>query len=75
MRGPIYWEVQANLAKNFRITERTHAELKVAAYNLTNRLNRADPIVDINNSGFGTALRQGANLTGRQMEFGLKILF
>jgi hypothetical protein len=26
-------------------------------------------------SGFGTALRPGANLTGRQMEFGLKILF
>ena len=54
---------------------RWRAELKMAAYNLTNRLNRADPILDINNSGFGTALRQVANLTGRQMEFGLKILF
>ena len=75
VRGPIYWEIQANLAKTFVITERFRAELKMAAYNLTNRLNRADPIVDINNSGFGTALRQGANLTGRQMEYGLKILF
>jgi hypothetical protein len=69
----------ANLAKTFNLTERARAELKVAAYNLTNRLNRAHPIMDIkndiNNSGFGTALRQGANLTGRQMEFGLKILF
>jgi hypothetical protein len=51
------------------------AELKVAAYNLTNRLNRADPIVDITNPGFGTSLRPGANLTARQTEFGLKILF
>jgi hypothetical protein len=75
VRGPIYWEIQANLAKTFNLTERARAELKLAAYNLTNRLNRADPIVDITNSGFGTALRQGANLTGRQMEFGLKILF
>jgi hypothetical protein len=75
VKGPVYWEIQANLAKNFNLTEKVRAELKVAAYNLTNRLNRADPIVDITNSGFGTALRQGANFTGRQMEFGLKILF
>ena len=75
VRGPIYWEIQANLAKTFPITERVRAELKVAAYNLTNRLNRADLVVDITNSAFGTALREASNMTGRQMEFGLKILF
>jgi hypothetical protein len=47
----------------------------MAAYNLTNRLNRADPIVDPTNSAFGTAVREASNMTGRQMEFGLKILF
>lgn len=75
VKGPVYWEVQASLGKSFAITERARAELKLSAFNLTNRLNRADPIVDITNSGFGTALRQATSMTGRQMEFGLKIHF
>jgi hypothetical protein len=75
VRGPISLEVQANVRKNFRITERAHVELKMAAPNLTNSLPGADPSVDIANSGFGGALRRGANLTGPRMEFELKILF
>jgi hypothetical protein len=45
------------------------------AYNLTNRLNRSEPVVDVTNSAFGTALRQASSSTGRQLEYGLKITF
>jgi hypothetical protein len=54
----------------------------VSAFNLTNRLNRADPILDVASSTFGTALRQGTGtqtgtnaISGRQIELVLKILF
>ena len=74
VKGPIYWEVQGTLSKTFRITERVRTELKVAAYNLTNRLNRADPPTAVTSSTFGQALRQNISI-GRQLELGLKILF
>ncbi|MFN7998748.1 MAG: carboxypeptidase-like regulatory domain-containing protein [Bryobacteraceae bacterium] len=88
LTGPKFWILDANLTKNFAVTERVHAELKMAAYNATNRLNRGDPNTDINSSQFGQAIYQGApggtfgaqggtygNLSGRQVELGLKILF
>jgi hypothetical protein len=76
LRGPIFWDMQASLSKQFALTsERLKAELRISAYNLTNRLNRADPSTTVNDSAFGQSLRQYANYTGRQMEFGLRIRF
>ena len=42
---------------------------------ITNRLNRDLPDMVITSSTFGQALRQSNFTTGRQMEYGLKILF
>ena len=75
LTGPSYWQWDQTLSKYFRITEAVRAELKVAAYNLSNRLNRAMPDTSVTSSTFGQALRQLGGVTGRQMEFGLKILF
>lgn len=88
LTGPHFWDLDANLTKNITITERVHAELKMAAYNATNRLNRGDPDTNVYNSTFGQALFQGSpggtfgaqggtygNQSGRQVELGLKILF
>jgi Carboxypeptidase regulatory-like domain/TonB dependent receptor len=74
VKGPVYWDMQSTLSKRFPIFERVEGELKIAAYNLTNRLNRADPDVVVTSSTFGQTLRQ-ATTTGRQMEFGLRIVF
>jgi hypothetical protein len=75
IRGYMYWEMQATLSKNFKITEKARFELKASAYNLTNRLNRADPDVSaVTSPTFGRALRQG-NSSGRQIEFGARITF
>jgi len=86
--GPRFWNLDANLTKAFNITERIHAELKMAAYNATNRLNRGDPDTNVLSSTFGQALYQGSpggsfgaqgatfgNQSGRQVEIGLKITF
>jgi hypothetical protein len=76
VRGPVYWEAQSTLSKQFAITpERIKFELRGSAYNLTNRLNRADPDVTITSSSFGRALRQLGRTTGRQIEIGARVIF
>jgi len=81
VKGPTYWEIQASVGKTFRVREKTKLVSKLTAYNLTNRLNRADPDVSsVTSATFGTALRQGNGaqtnvMTGRQLEASLKIEF
>jgi hypothetical protein len=86
--GPSFWDVDASLLKSFNITERIHSQLKISAYNTFNRLNRGDPNLNPGDANYGTNLYQGspggtygaqiatpANVTGRQMEIGLRISF
>jgi hypothetical protein len=86
--GPSFLNLDASLLKNFHITERVQAQLKMNAYNATNRLNLGDPSTDRNAANFGQALYQGApagefsgqtavygNQAGRQIELGLRLLF
>jgi hypothetical protein len=88
LQGPSFWNVDATLMKSFNITERVHSELKISAYNVFNRLNRGDPNMNPSDPNYGTDLYQGApggtfgaqsatpaNVTGRQMEIGLRISF
>ena len=75
LRGPMYLEVQGAVSKSFKLNERVRADLRVAAFNLTNRLNRADPDLVVTSATFGQALRQGTALTGRQVEYGVKFVF
>jgi hypothetical protein len=76
IRGPMYWEIQTGLSKTFRISpERIQAELNATAYNLTNRLNRANPDLTVTSGTFGQALREAAGLYGRQVELSMRLLF
>ncbi|HEX5483648.1 MAG TPA: TonB-dependent receptor [Terriglobia bacterium] len=85
LTGPSFWDLDATLAKDFPITERLHGQLKMTAYNATNRLNRGDPDTNIYDSTFGQALFQGSPggtfgaqaateyTSGRQVELGFKL--
>jgi hypothetical protein len=54
-RGPGFFSISTQLAKEFRLTEQTHFELGADAYNLLNHVNLAVPISDVNKgSSFGT---------------------
>jgi hypothetical protein len=88
LTGPKYYMLDATLAKSFKLTERIRAEMKMAAYNALNRLNRGNPNMDVTSSQFGQALYQGTpsatfgpqtmelgNVTGRQVEIGMKVVF
>ncbi len=56
----MFLNLDANLSKAFKITEKVKAEFKMAAYNATNRLNRGDPDTNVTSSTFGQALFQGS---------------
>jgi hypothetical protein len=88
LTGPSFWDLDASLAKDFHIIERFKAQLKLTAYNATNRLNRGDPDTNVYDSTFGQALYQGspggtfgaqgatsAFNSGRQVELVFKILW
>lgn len=75
LTGPVYWNVDGTLTKQFRLRGDTRIELELAAYNVTNRLNRAMPVTNVLNPNFGRTLRQLNSTSGRQLELGLKILF
>ena len=90
LTGPKYANLDSTLSKAFAITERMKLELRMSAYNTTNKLNRGDPDTNIYDSTFGKALYQGSpggnfgpsaqggnnpTNSGRQVEFGLKLKF
>jgi hypothetical protein len=88
LTGPGYFMLDGTLSKDLKITERVKVEMKMAAYNAINRLNRGNPNMDVNSSQFGQALYQGTpsatfgpqtmelgNVSGRQVELGMKIIF
>ena len=87
LTSPRFSQLDATLTKDFAVTERVRLELKMAAYNATNSLNRQG------RTRISTALSSGrrcfrarrhqlrcwnqelGNITGRQVELGLKIRF
>jgi hypothetical protein len=86
--GPSFFDIDASLLKNFHLTERVQGQLKMTAYNATNKLNLADPSTSYTDSYFGKAIYQGSptgefgaqsatygNQAGRQIELGVKLFF
>ncbi|HEY4046400.1 MAG TPA: TonB-dependent receptor [Acidobacteriaceae bacterium] len=87
--GPSFANLDATLQKNIHVTERVQAQLRLNAYNATNKLNLADPNTNVYDTGlFGRAIYQGSpagefagqtatygNQAGRQLEIGLRLLF
>jgi Carboxypeptidase regulatory-like domain len=86
--GPSFVDLDATLQKNFHVTERVQAQLKMTAYNATNKLNLGDPDTNRTDPNFGQALYQGSptgefagqtavygNQAGRQIELGFKLIF
>jgi hypothetical protein len=88
LTGPKYFMLDGTLSKDFKFTEKVKLELKMAAYNALNRLNLGNPNMTVTSSQFGQALFQGTpsatfgpqtmelgNVSGRQVELGMKIIF
>jgi hypothetical protein len=74
LTGPWQWNLDANMSKNFRVTEDLTVQARAVAYNVLNRLQYGNPDVSFTSANFGSAVRSRAN-TGRQMEIELRVLF
>ena len=86
--GPSFVNLDATLQKNFHITEKVQAQLKMSAYNALNKLNLCRPEHEPKRSGLrpspvsrlsnGRVLRPDCTLRqpgGRQIELGLRLTF
>ena len=79
--GPGLVSLNFAVARNFAVTERMHLQFRAEAFNLTNRVNFAQPAVSVF-SGSGGRTGNAGEITntvssagGRQIQFGLKLIF
>jgi len=72
IRGPGIAQVDLSLAKSFKIGERVEATLRGDAYNAFNRVNLANPSLDLNSVNFGKSTNQN---TARLGQVSLRISF
>jgi hypothetical protein len=63
------------LSKSFRLTERFRLEARAESYNVFNHTNFANPIVDFNNANFGKVTTKLVAYNGREVQYGLRLVF
>jgi len=71
--GPGIVELDASLAKSFRITEHSNVEFRSEFFNLANHPIFGQPGATVGSPTIGVI--SGTRLDSRQIQFGLKILF
>ena len=76
LRGPAVRQTDMTLSKSFSITERFRLETRVESYNIFNQLNWENPGVDFNNPAtFGKVTRKHVAYVGREVQYGLRLVF
>ncbi|MBI3280564.1 MAG: TonB-dependent receptor [Acidobacteria bacterium] len=75
IQGPGYKNIDFNVAKFFRISERIQLEFKMEAYNLTNTFSGADPVLNVTSSAFGRVTAMAAGTQGRELQYNLRLHF
>lgn len=77
--GPGIWQSDMTMSKSFSITERFKLEARMEAYNVFNRVQRANPITDFTSANFGKiATAPSGKLVaynGREIQYGLRFVF
>ena len=75
LTGPIFWNTDATVSKNFPIKERYRLEFRFEAYNLTNSLMWGPPNTTFGNALFGRSSTQAPTNRGREMQYTLRLHF
>jgi len=75
IRGPKFFNLDATLNKDFRITERIRFQLHMDAFNALNNMNWNDPNMTVGSSQFGKSTDIYPNDYGRRMQLGLRLSF
>lgn len=75
VEGPGIWQTDMTISKSFNITERFKLEVRGESYNVFNHINFANPIVDFNNANFGKVTTKLVAYNGREVQYGLRLVF
>ncbi len=75
VQGPGYKNLDLNLSKFFRITERVKLEFKMEVYNLSNTFTGADPNLTVTSAAFGKVTSMLRQAVGREMQYNVRIHF
>ena len=73
--GPVLWNVDGTVSKNFHIRERFKLEFRMEAYNVTNSLMWANPNMTPGNPLFGRSTAQAQGNRGREIQYTLRLQF
>ena len=71
-RGPGFIDVSLSLSKKFTVSQRFTGEFRLDAFNALNRVNLADPAMDLSSTNFG---RSTSQLTPRTFQAGVRLRF
>ena len=72
LEGPGFVQFNTALSKNFRVTERTHLQIRGEAFNTFNHVNYGNPNTNIASSLFGKITSAA---TARYLQLGVKFVF
>ncbi|HEX9425538.1 MAG TPA: TonB-dependent receptor [Pyrinomonadaceae bacterium] len=75
VEGPGIWQTDMTISKSFSLTERFRLEVRAESYNVFNHVNLANPIVDFNNANFGRVTTKLVAYNGREVQYGLRLVF
>jgi len=75
VEGPGIQQVDMTISKSFSITERFKLEVRGEGYNVLNHINLSNPIVDFNNANFGKITTKLVAYNGREIQYGLRLVF
>jgi hypothetical protein len=73
--GPGVEQVDLTMTKSFKITERFRVEARMEGYNIFNHVNLANPTVDFTSANFGKITSKLVAYNGREMQYGLRLIF
>jgi hypothetical protein len=75
VEGPGIEQVDMTISKSFSLTERFKLEVRGEGYNVFNHVNLSNPIVDFNNANFGKITTKLVAYNGREIQYGLRLVF
>ena len=74
LRGQKFWNLDTSLVRDFPFGERRRLQFRADMFNIANHPQYAQPILDLNNSAFGS-INNTLFESERQIQFGAKLYF
>jgi Carboxypeptidase regulatory-like domain len=73
--GPGVWQSDMTISKSFKLSERFKLEVRGEGYNIFNRVQLANPTVDFTSANFGKITAKLVAYNGREVQYGLRLVF